>query len=750
MIEEIAKSIDGVLWEADEQRREYKYISSKVEDILGYSSEEWLSSDGFWYSQIHPDDKAFCSLDFSDDEVLKKKSHKLEYRLLHKSGHYVWVQDRVTIIDINGHLVQRGVFFDITQLKEDQFAMAAETSLIERLIKDAPNAVFLINKFGDFIHWNDKFTLISGYTSSEISKMKAFDFYSSEDTSVIKENIEFVIESGDIEFEIFIVAKSNERIPVFIKATRFIFEGEVLILGIAIEIIDRVNFELERKQIAERLELSERRYKALVQEGADMTAIVDYEGVYSLVSSNYAFFTGYSAVDLIGKNAFDFIHENDRELTFHEFNKLKTNKRTESSPYRFRRKDGTYCWIRSIGTNLLDDEAVSGIVINSLDITDLIEAQRELKKNIERFVHVIDATNDAIWDWDYETNELYWSNGFFQLFGIDYSQPSFESWSKQIHPEDLDRVMSALDKVIESNDLNNWSYEYRFKKADGSFADVMDRGKVVRNDAGEILRLVGAISDITQRKNNDRFIRDIHTRLENKIQELDELNEELEQFAYVASHDLQEPLRMITSFLMQLSKKYENELDEKARLYINFAVDGAQRMNVIILDLLEYSRSGRIEELPKQSIDFNNILNDVKVMLNAAITEKNAQILSDHLPTATFPITPIRQVFQNIISNGLKYAKMDENPVITIRYECQQNFHVIRFHDNGIGIDKAYHQRIFEIFQRLHTRDEYSGTGIGLAVTKKIMQKLGGDVTVESELGKGSVFTIKLPVDDQE
>jgi PAS domain S-box-containing protein len=234
--------------------------------------------------------------------------------------------------------------------------------------------------------------------------------------------------------------------------------------------------------------------------------------------------------------------------------------------------------------------------------------------------------------------------------------------------------------------------------------------------------------------------------------ELEVSNQELEQFAYVASHDLQEPLRMISSFLTLLDKKYANQLDDKARSYIDFAVDGASRMRQIILDLLEFSRIGKKSE-EIQRVNGNQLLTDAIRVLETVISENQAEIIvSSPLPAIFMNRTNLLQIFQNLISNAIKYRRKDVTPVITIKTERTDHWYTISFKDNGLGIPEEYHQRIFQIFQRLHNSTEYSGTGVGLAIVKKIMENLKGEIQLSSKLGKGSEFVLFFPLEiiDQE
>jgi PAS domain S-box-containing protein len=254
--------------------------------------------------------------------------------------------------------------------------------------------------------------------------------------------------------------------------------------------------------------------------------------------------------------------------------------------------------------------------------------------------------------------------------------------------------------------------------------------------------------NIDDRKEWERELKNLNKQLEERAEELEATNEELEQFAYVASHDLQEPLRMVTSFLSRLEKKYHGQLDNKAQQYIDFAVDGAQRMRRIILDLLNYSRMNQ-QELEREEVDLNMLLEDIIKLDQSAISESNASISWDDLPTVNAARTPIRQVFENLINNGIKYRKPDEDPEITITAVEQNDYWQFAVSDNGIGIKEEFQDNIFAIFKRLHTQDEYSGTGIGLSVCQKIVEKHGGKICVDSKEGEGSTFYFTIKKNEQ-
>jgi PAS domain S-box-containing protein len=258
---------------------------------------------------------------------------------------------------------------------------------------------------------------------------------------------------------------------------------------------------------------------------------------------------------------------------------------------------------------------------------------------------------------------------------------------------------------------------------------------------------IGFIRDITEKKLLENEIREINMTLENKVRqrtiELEQKNKETEQFAYVASHDLQEPLRTISSFVGLLKAEYYDKLDIKANQYIDFLIQSSERMGVLIKDLLDYSRLGKRKDL--QQVDTQSILQEVVADLDSTIQDNQAVITVNNLPVIECYRTELKLLFQNLVTNAIKFRKKDQHPQITIGAEKINGFWKFAFQDNGIGIEQQHRERIFIIFQRLHTRKEYEGSGIGLAHCKKIAELHGGKIWVESTPGEGSIFYLALP-----
>lgn len=232
--------------------------------------------------------------------------------------------------------------------------------------------------------------------------------------------------------------------------------------------------------------------------------------------------------------------------------------------------------------------------------------------------------------------------------------------------------------------------------------------------------------------------------LESALKTLERKNQELEQFAYIASHDLQEPLRMVSSFMEKIDQKYANVLDEKGKTYLHYAVDGSKRMRKMIIDLLEYSRFQRSSQ-EAEWIKLNDILKVELETFQEEINETKSTLIIDELPTILAPKSSIIRLFQNLISNAIKYRKMDTPLVIEIKCEERESDFLFSVKDNGIGIEEKYQTKIFTIFQRLHREDEIPGSGLGLAICKKVVNDLGGNIWFESNSVDGTIFLFNLP-----
>ncbi|TFI53415.1 GAF domain-containing protein [Mastigocladus laminosus UU774] len=629
---------------------------------------------------------------------------------------------------------------------------------------------------------------------------------------------------------------------------------------------------------------------------------------------------------------FDCIHPEDRDYVRESVKQALEQQIDYEAEYRTIWPNRSVHWILARGRGIYETDGTPTRMIGvTLDITERKQAEEALRQSEERLQLVIDATNDAIWDWDIVQNTCFWSKRFYELLGLQRTGKKhfYESLYQLVYPDDREQFAELLYQHLELN--QPYQMEVRLRRVDGRYNWFLIRGKVIRDDDGRALRMVGVLSDISERKRTEeelkqqnqrsqllaeialkirqhlqteeilrttvteiqkllhadrviifrlwndgsgtvlqeavvngcssilgqklfercfqenyheayrqgriniicdvqsesvhpchrQFLENIDVKahilvpiivrdtlwglliaqqcirprkwknweiellqqlanqigialakaqlLEKEIHQREELarsNAELEQFAYVASHDLQEPLRMVTSYLQLLERKYKSKLDNKADEFISYAVDGAKRMQILINDLLSFSRVSTRGQ-PFGVVDCHSALQQAIANLKVAITETHAVITYDQpLPQLIADATQLAQLFQNLISNAIKFrseqpphihigvAKTDEGvgSNVETRFIASgsvesptENEWLFWVRDNGIGIEPQYGDRIFIIFQRLHTRDKYPGTGIGLAICKKIVERHGGQIWVESKLGQGTTFYFTIP-----
>jgi len=346
---------------------------------------------------------------------------------------------------------------------------------------------------------------------------------------------------------------------------------------------------------------------------------------------------------------------------------------------------------------------------------------------------LIDLTPDAIIVRRLDGTITFWSQGAETI----YEWKKEQAIGQSIHRLLQAQYPVALEEIVEHlKRTGRWSGELIHRSKDGRRIVVQSRWMPRFDEEGEILELLETNVDITERKSMEESL--LQTALE-----LSRSNAELEQFAYVASHDLQEPLRMVASYLELLAQRYKGQLDERADMYINFAVDGAERMKNLIEDLLSFSRVTSTKK-PLAPIDAQSALDEARLNLRTTITQSEAVVTHGRLPSILADRGQLVQLFQNLIGNAVKF-RGDKVPRIHVAAERTGDDWVFSVRDSGIGIAPEHGERIFQIFQRLHTRDEYPGTGMGLAICKKVVERHGGRIWVESNAGEGSNFLFTLP-----
>lgn len=455
----------------------------------------------------------------------------------------------------------------------------------------------------------------------------------------------------------------------------------------------------------------------------DVICTVDHHGNFVSVSAASMSLLGYEPDELKGRPYMDFVYKDDHQLTRLASIEVTQGINKTNFENRCVKKDGSVVpVVWSARWNKKDK------------VMHCIAKDASEKKGHEAILtNILESIGDAFFSVDNNYTVTYWNNVAENLLGKKKETIIGRNlW--ELFPDGITRhSKSNFDKVMHEN--HNVHFEDFFNHLEKWFEI---------SAYPSVTGMSVYLRDITQRKLSESKLVELNNELMRHSKELMISNAELEQFAYVASHDLQEPLRMVTGFLTQLEKKYKDKLDEKANQYIYFAVDGAKRMRRILLDLLEFSRVGRTEDKVEE-LDLNELVKEIQVLFRKRIEEKGARLEIGELPVLLLPKSPTYQIFQNLISNALKYQKENVSPVIQIKYTETETDRQFMVTDNGIGIDPEYFDRIFILFQRLHRKEEFSGTGMGLTITKKIVENLGGKIWVESAEGKGSTFYFTIP-----
>jgi PAS domain S-box-containing protein len=325
-----------------------------------------------------------------------------------------------------------------------------------------------------------------------------------------------------------------------------------------------------------------------------------------------------------------------------------------------------------------------------------------------------------------------------------YSEGELKSISLRslTHREDRDAERPLLERLL-AGEIPNYQREQRYVRADGRVVWVMLNASTMHNLEGKLLYAIAQIQDISERKRAEQELEDAANELERRAAELERSNADLQQFAYVASHDLSEPLRMVSSYVQLLARRYGGKLGPDADDFIGFAVDGAQRMQALIDGLLMYSRAGT-SQYAFTAVDCSALVQQVLTTLHHAVIGAEAEVIVDPLPTVAGDPTQLSQLFQNLIANAIKFVE-DGKPRVHVSAQRTEDGWQFAVADNGIGIDPRYAERIFSVFQRLHSREEYAGSGVGLAICKRIVERHGGTIWVEPVPEGGSKFSFTIP-----
>jgi two-component system sensor histidine kinase/response regulator len=448
--------------------------------------------------------------------------------------------------------------------------------------------------------------------------------------------------------------------------------------------------------------------------------------------------------EAFGKTVFDFFTPKHAHAAYKDEQKvIKTGHPLISKIERIQRADGRFYWVSSTKVPIKNDNGeVIGLVGISRDITERKQIEDKLAYERDLLHALMDNIPDRIYFKDEESRFVSVNRATTRRLGVNDPGEVVGKTDFDFYPGEYAKKTCLDEQEIMRSGQPLVNKVEELKK-DGQTHWASATKVPIKGENGHVIGIVGISRDITDMRNAEEALKKSEIALLETNKLLRQSNTDLENYTYVVSHDLKAPLRAIKAFSTFLIEDYGDKLDENAQEYLQRIAKAVSNMDDLIEDLLLLSRVGR-KFMDVETVDLNHLLEEIVIDLEPVIHKHNGKVKYSGLPTMQVQRIWMKQFFMNLIDNGLKYNK-SENPTVEVSFEDEGEDYLFKVKDNGIGIDKKYHERIFNLFERLHTQEEYEGTGAGLAICKKIAEHLNGRIWVESEEGKGSTFFFALP-----
>lgn len=641
-----------------------------------------------------------------------------------------WLEHRSKPIESGRYAGGRiELYYDVTQRKESERAQQESEQRFQSLVDAVEEyAIFMLDTEGNIVSWNGGAEQIKGYEAEDVLGEHISLFYTEADRAngVPEKNLRRARERGSVEDEGWRVRADGAEFWANVTITAIRNDGELQ--GFAKVTRDMSDRRERERQLQRERDLTER----ILETSPVGIAVVNRDGTTNRANERMAELLGLSETDMAAyttgqREMFDadgdLIPIDDRPAS----RAFETGRPVYDREIRLELPDEQQRWLSINATPITDDRGVpEQVVTTATDITDLkklVERRQRKLEEREKELAAVQLATDLLETGDQPVDEL------------------------------LDEFVSKLTQSFRAPELTDARVAFGRHEAATDGYEPLERSITAHSATASGTRI--AIDVVTRHETDESFIAEerelidtvatlltFHFERQEYIGELRAETRRLEQFAYAASHDLQEPLRMVSSYLQLIENRYGDALDEDGREFLAFAVDGAERMREMIQGLLAYShietRGG-----PLTPVDLDTILEEVIADLEVRLEESDATVNAESLPTVEGDATQLRRVFQNVLDNAIEYS--DGSPQISISAARTYDKWTITVEDDGIGIDPDDAERIFEVFTRLHSRNEYEGTGIGLALCKRVVQRHGGEIWVDSEPGEGAAFSFTLP-----
>ena len=670
-------------------------------------------------------------------EVFEGKAVKWEWYSFKNQKTYALIDTPLKNAD--GSIFKLEIFHDITERKKNEQKLKESEEKYRTITEGSHLAISIIQD--DIVKYtNQKMADLTGYSIEEILSWKPKEFAK----VIAPDSLEQVIEQvtkkqrGDpdvlVHYPIHVKKKSGELVWADNISTTIMYEGHPADLITQIDITEKVEAQVKLKE-------SEDKFRTISEQSL-MGIIILQDDMYKYVNQAAADILGYTVEEMleVPQGGFmNYVHPEDREFVREQATKKQMGRKdvVTKYPYRCLTKSGETIWVQNYSRTITYEGKYADL-FTIIDFTERKKAEQKLKESEVKYRHLFETSPYFISLVNSEGILIDSNDAINDILSIHTIEDVVGKSFKEILllNEKSTHLIPIFEKFIKSifEGVNQEGFDFRLNRSIGDHIWIHIEGTLIEIEEQKLIQFI--MQDITERKRSEQLLRE-------SLEDLAKINTELEQFTYIASHDLKEPLRMISSFTQLLEKRYKDKLNEDANDFISFITDGVARMQDLINSLLNYSRIGKnYKEFEK--VDLNDVLKDVIDNLKPLINETNAEVLYDSLPSLFIDRYQLLQVFQNLISNAIKFHGK-EPPQVHVSARPDNQYWVFSVCDNGIGIDPKDFERIFIIFQRLHAKDDYDGTGIGLAICKKIVEQYRGKIWMESEVGKGSTFYFSIP-----